>query len=94
MVLRNIPTVYISVLENGTFNMVDRHVNFRVGDEGQLFCSDIDAISYDCEVSGYQWIAPALEQWAKKQKGYWEWENAETIVFVHESDQVRFRAPQ
>lgn len=31
--------------------------------------------------NGYAWINPVLEAWAKKNKGYWEWENAGAIVF-------------
>ena len=94
MPLRNIPTIKISVIESGSLELTKRPAKFHVGDEGQLFCSDIDSISYDCEIRGSLWIAPSLEQWADKQNGYWEWENAETIVFVPDSDKVRFRAPE
>ncbi len=31
---------------------------------------------------GYPWIAPELEQWAKTNGGYFEWQNAGTICFI------------
>lgn len=31
---------------------------------------------------GYPWIHPELEKFAKEHKGYWEWENPGSIMFV------------
>lgn len=30
---------------------------------------------------GYTWIHPLLEEWAKANGGYWEWENPGCIYF-------------
>lgn len=74
------PTLEISVLDND-LNLTSRPAKLVV-ENGKLLCRDIDAIAYDCDVRGYLWIAPSLVEWADKQGGYWEWNNAETIQFT------------
>ncbi len=81
------PVVEISVL-NDNLEMTSRPAKFFIQD-GNLLCNDIDACAYDCEIRGSLWIAPSLEAWAEKNNGYWEWENAEAIVFAP-YDEVTF----
>ena len=51
--------------------------------DGKLYCSDIDAVDYYGDYrGGCSWIAPELEEWAKSEGGYWEWENPEQICFT------------
>jgi hypothetical protein len=53
--------------------------------DGALFISaengDNAADYYGEYRGGYPWINEALEAWAKKRGGYFEWENPGTIVF-------------
>jgi len=53
--------------------------------DGHLFISaengDNAADYYGEYRGGYCWINPALEAWAKKRGGFFEWENPATIVF-------------
>jgi hypothetical protein len=54
--------------------------------DGQLYISaenGDDAADYYGEYrGGYPYINPALEDFATKNKGYFEWENPACIVFV------------
>lgn len=53
--------------------------------DGSLFISaeegDNAADYYGEYRGGYCWINPALEAWAQKRGGYFDWENPGTIVF-------------
>lgn len=53
--------------------------------EGQIYISaengDSAADYYGEYRGGYPWINEALEAWAKKRGGYWDWENPGTIIF-------------
>tara|TARA_R110001583_G_scaffold174017_8_gene328269 strand:- start:161 stop:400 length:240 start_codon:yes stop_codon:yes gene_type:complete len=74
------PTIQINVLDSN-LEMTTRPCEF-IEREGNLLCADIDAIDYYGEFrGGTPYIAPELEKWAEEQGGYWEWENAEAIVF-------------
>lgn len=75
------PTIMIPVLGED-LNMTTRECEF-IERDGKLLCADIDAVDYYGEFRGnLPWIAPELEEWAKKQGGYWEWENPEAICFT------------
>lgn len=75
------PTIMIPVLGND-LEMTTRPCEFIVRDD-KLLCADPNAVDYYGEFrGGYPWIAPELEEWARKQGGYWEWENPEAICFA------------
>lgn len=75
------PNVQIPVLGDD-LEMTTRACKF-IERDGKLLCADIDAVDYYGEFrGGYPWIAPELEEWAKSQGGYWEWENCEAICFT------------
>jgi hypothetical protein len=56
--------------------------------DGHLFIStengDFAADYYGEYRGGYPWINEALEAWAKKRGGHWEWENPAAIVFIQD----------
>jgi hypothetical protein len=79
------PIINIRILDDKELELVSRPAVFYVKD-GNLFCSDIDACDYDCEIRGPLFITPELELWAKENDGYWEWENTDTIVFSPHSE--------
>tara|TARA_B100000749_G_scaffold249593_1_gene214204 strand:+ start:2621 stop:2902 length:282 start_codon:yes stop_codon:yes gene_type:complete len=81
------PVIEISVLDKN-LELTTRPAEFFIQD-GNLMCCDIDAREYDCEIRGSLWIAPSLVEWAEKNNGYWEWENAEVISFAP-NDEVTF----
>lgn len=53
--------------------------------EGRIYISaengDCAADYYGEYRGGYPWINEALEAWAKKRGGFWDWENPGTIIF-------------
>jgi hypothetical protein len=86
---QTIPTINIDVIDDKDpkFGTISRPVKFSVDGEGNLLCFDADAVDYYGEFRGnIPWIHPRLTEWADRQNGYWEWENAEAIVFVPEKD--------
>lgn len=75
------PRIMIPVLGDD-LEMTTRECSF-VARDGELYCSDIDAVDYYGEFrGGYPWIAPELVEWAEKKGLYWEWENPGCIVLV------------
>jgi hypothetical protein len=76
------PTVNIAVLDEKSLEMTTRPCKFIVRDN-KLMTADEDAVDYYGEFRGnIPYIAPELVEWAKKQGGYWEWENPEAICFT------------
>lgn len=75
------PVILIKDL-NESLEMVERPAELFVRD-GNLYCADHIAIDYYGEYrGGLPYIAEPLLEYAKERGGYWEWENAECIIFV------------
>jgi len=62
-----------------------QQVFYGYNEEGNILLSAEDGPAIadywgECN-NGIPYIAPELEAWAKENNGYWEWENAGSIVF-------------
>ena len=69
-------------------NIIEKQVKpYAFERDGCLFISaengDNAADYYGEHRGGYCWINEALEAWAEKRGGYFEWENPGTIVFMY-----------